>query len=409
MISKPKLTYLLPKILIFSLCFLPISLVLSILVSELILITIIINFLILNYYEKNSREVYKINFLKYFIFFWLLLIVSSLLSESVETSIRTSFFYFRFGFLVLIIKYLLDNEKRFAKYFFLSLGITLLLLSIYTFLQISILKNAVDPNRVSGLFGEELVQGSYIIKTLPIFLGLLYMTDLIKNRNKLLFIGIIIGIFLIIFSGERSNVVSLGILLFFILIFFPLNLNIKIISTITISILIIFLITFFDSVQNRIIKSTMKDMLVDEKIMIFSYGHQSHFLSALKMIKNNSITGIGPRNFRVECKKKDYEYIGKYRCSTHPHNTYLEIFAETGIFGFIVIFVLFLYIFKNLIKILMKNNKSKYISFFFFNIGIFINIFPFLPSGSFFNNWMSFLYYLPVAFFLYESKKLSIK
>ena len=409
MISNFKLTYLIPKILIFSLCFLPISLVLSIFVSELILITIIINFLILNYYKKDSREIYKINFLKYFIFFWLLLMVSSLLSESIGTSIRTSFFYFRFGFLVLIIKYLLDNEKKFEKYFFLSLGITLLLLSIYTFLQISILKNAVDPNRISGLFGEELVQGSYVIRTLPIFLGLLYMTDIIKNKNKLLFISIFIGIFLIIFSGERASVTSLGILLFFTIIFFPLNLNKKIIFTITISIFIIFLITFFDSVWNRIIKSTMKNMFVNEKIMVFSYGHQSHYLSALKMIKNNFIIGIGPRNFRVECKKKDYEYIGIYKCSTHPHNTYLEIFAETGIFGFIAIFVLFFYILKSLIKLLLKNNKSNYISFFFFNIAIFVNIFPFLPSGSFFNNWMSFLYYLPIAFFLHEGKKLVIK
>jgi O-antigen ligase len=409
MISNFKLTYLIPKILIFLLCFLPISLVLSIFVSELILITIIISFLILNYYKKDSREIYKINFLKYFIFFWLLLMVSSLLSESIDTSIRTSFFYFRFGFLVLIIKYLLDNEKKFAKYFFLSLGITLLLLSFYTFLQISILKNAVDPNRISGLFGEELVQGSYIVRTLPIFLGLLYMTDIIKDKNKLLIISIFIGIFLIIFSGERSSIANLGILLFFTLIFFPINLNKKVIFTITISIFIIFLITFFDSVWNRIIKSTMKNMFVHEKIMVFSHGHQSHFLSALKMIKNNFIIGIGPRNFRVECKKKDYEYIGKYRCSTHPHNTYLEIFTETGIFGFIAIFVLFIYIFKNLIKLLLKNNKTNYISFFFFNIGIFINIFPFLPSGSFFNNWISFLYYLPVAFFLYERKKLAIK
>ena len=409
MISKFKLIYLLPKILVFSLCFLPISLILSIFVSELILIFIIINFLILNYYKKDSREIYKINFLKYFIFFWLLLIVSSLLSESIDTSIRTSFFYFRFGFLVLIIKYLLDNEKKFAKYFFLSLGITLLLLSFYTFLQMSILNNAVDPHRISGLFGEELVQGSYIIRTLPIFLGLLYMTDIIKDKNKLLFISIFIGIFLIIFSGERSNVASLFILLFFTLIFFPLNLNKKITVTITISIFIIFLITFFDSVRFRIIKSTMKDVFVDEKIMLFSYGHQSHYLSALKMIKKNFIIGIGPRNFRVECKKKDYEYIGKYRCSTHPHNTYLEIFTETGIFGFIAIFVLFLYILKSLIKLLLKKNKTNYISFFFFNIAIFINIFPFLPSGSFFNNWMSFLYYLPIAFFLHERKKLVIK
>ena len=404
-----KLEEVLSKLLIFLLCLLPISLVLSIFLSELILIVAIVNFLILNYYKKVSRQIYKINFFKYFIFFWILLMVSSLLSDSIDTSIRTSFFYFRFGFLVLIIKYLLDCEKKFGRYFLFSLGITLLLLSTYSFLQIFILKNAVDPNRISGLFGEELVQGSYIIRMLPIFFGLIYMGEIIKKKNKLLLISIFIGTFLVIFSGERSSIVNLGIFLFFTIIFFPHNFNKKILYTITISIFIIFLITFFDGVRNRVVNSTVKSIFKDNKIMIFSYGHQSHFLSALEMIKKNFIVGIGPRNFRIECQKKDYEFIGEYRCSTHPHNTYLEIFAETGIFGFITIFVLLIYILKNLIKLLLKNNKTNYISFFFFNIGIFINIFPFLPSGSFFNNWMSFLYYLPVAFFLYESKKLAIK
>ncbi len=408
MISKFKLTDILSKILIVLICLLPLSLVLSILICELILIIIIINFLILNYFNKNSREIYKTNFLKFFIPFWLLLIFSSLLSESINTSIRTSFFYFRFGFLVLVIKYLLDHEKKFEKYFFLSCGTTLIVLSIYTLLQIFIFKNALDPNRISGLFGEELVQGSYLIRVLPIFFGLMYMTDIINAKNKVLFITIFVGTFLIIFSGERSSVASLGILLVFTLIFFPINLYKKILSITTISVFIIFLITFFDSVQNRIIKSTMKSIFENNKIMVFSYGHQSHYLSALKMIKNNFFIGVGPRNFRVECQKKDYEYIGKYRCSTHPHNTYIEIFAETGIFGFLAISVLFLYIFNCLIKLIKKNHRTKYISFFFFNIAIFVNIFPFLPTGSFFNNWMSFLYYLPVAFFLYERKKLAI-
>ena len=173
MMFNLKLEEVLSKLLIFLLCLLPISLVLSIFLSELILIVAIVNFLILNYYKKVSRQIYKINFFKYFIFFWILLMVSSLLSDSIDTSIRTSFFYFRFGFLVLIIKYLLDCEKKFGRYFLFSLGITLLLLSIYSFLQIFILKNAVDPNRISGLFGEELVQGSYIIRMLPIFFGLI--------------------------------------------------------------------------------------------------------------------------------------------------------------------------------------------------------------------------------------------
>ena len=48
----------------------------------------------------------------------------------------------------------------------------------------------------------------------------------------------------------------------------------------------------------------------------------------------------------------------------------------------------------------MLNNK-----FFDFQlcliVGILISLWPFSPSGNFFNNWLSIIYYLPVGFILY--------
>ena len=37
-------------------------------------------------------------------------------------------------------------------------------------------------------------------------------------------------------------------------------------------------------------------------------------------------------------------------------------------------------------------------------IGIFANIFPLLPSGNVFNNWLSIVYFLPVGFYIYKLK-----
>ena len=61
-----KLTHTLTQILIFLTCLIPISLVLSIFVTELILIIIIINFLTLNFYDKNSRKIYETSFVIFF-------------------------------------------------------------------------------------------------------------------------------------------------------------------------------------------------------------------------------------------------------------------------------------------------------------------------------------------------------
>ena len=36
---------------------------------------------------------------------------------------------------------------------------------------------------------------------------------------------------------------------------------------------------------------------------------------------------------------------------------------------------------------------------------IFITIWPLAPSGNFFNNWISIVYYFPVGFFLWSIKE----
>lgn len=57
------------------------------------------------------------------------------------------------------------------------------------------------------------------------------------------------------------------------------------------------------------------------------------------MFNDNKILGDGPKNFRNECKKKEYNFSSQ-TCSTHPHNTPLQLLLETGIFSFIIYFIL---------------------------------------------------------------------
>ena len=62
MTSKTNQNLFLINILLFSICFLPISLALSRFISEIILIIITISFLILNFENKDSRKYYKKSF-----------------------------------------------------------------------------------------------------------------------------------------------------------------------------------------------------------------------------------------------------------------------------------------------------------------------------------------------------------
>ena len=83
--------------------------------------------------------------------------------------------------------------------------------------------------------------------------------------------------------------------------------------------------------------------------------------------------------------------------------------AETGIIGFILIFALFLVIslalLKNCLNIfcnkmqLFSNHKICLLIFYF------TSLFPIAPSGNFFGNWLSAIYYIPAGFLIYLNKE----
>ena len=95
-------------------------------------------------------------------------------------------------------------------------------------------------------------------------------------------------------------------------------------------------------------------------------------------------------------------------CSTHPHNTYIQILSEIGIFGFFLILFVFLSTLIRNIYIIFKRVKSNSDrSYFFINLSIIINLMPFIPSGSFFNNWICLMMFFSLGFWLYIKDKLS--
>ena len=80
---------------------------------------------------------------------------------------------------------------------------------------------------------------------------------------------------------------------------------------------------------------------------VFSVMHFNHYLSAIEIFKDNKLFGIGPKNYRKICKNEKY-YLNEFSCSTHPHNYFIQILAETGLIGlflFSIIYLSFLYLF----------------------------------------------------------------
>lgn len=146
-------------------------------------------------------------------------------------------------------------------------------------------------------------------------------------------------------------------------------------------------------------------------------NHKNLFLLSIEIFKKNPLLGSGPKTFSLASNDINYIYQkdGKEFIvyNVHPHNFYLQALAELGIIGFLFIFSLFIFIILKIINIysnIQLNKKENHRAFYLLIfIGYFINLFPFITSGSLFNNWLSSIMYLSIGFLFFVIEKKNYK
>ena len=161
---------------------------------------------------KNKKYFFNFYFL-FFIFFYFLIIISSTFSDNVFLSFESSLFYFRFGLFSIIFWYLIENNKKILKKLYFILLVSFVVLMVDTFYQYLNDFNLLNmpiiySNRLSSLFGDELILGSYLTRLFPLILALHFFIYKKKiNRKyiifKILFLFSILST--IYLSGERSR------------------------------------------------------------------------------------------------------------------------------------------------------------------------------------------------------------
>ena len=397
------------KFLAFLITIFPIAIISGPLIPELILafVSLSVNFQLI---KDKQLNIYKSKFSFFFLCFWIYLILNALFSDNQLWSIRTSFFYFRYFIFSVSILYLLNLDVLKLKNVFISLVVTFLILILdlgiqYIFGQ-NLLGLTAKDNRFSGIFGDELILGSYLIKFFPLLLALSFLNINYKKKYFFLFLinpSIIFSIFL---TGERTaSILAILFVLISSLIIIK-KFRGKIIYLITIVLLVLSIFHFNSSLKARFIDDTLNYMLdskykqiidknnidknLNEKIYIFSKLHHGHYTSAFKLFLEKPLFGQGVNSFRINCNKFDHEY----KCSTHPHNIMLQILSEIGIIGFIYYLIVIIYF----ISFIFKKNE---LPINILSLGFIIYLFPLSPSGNFFNNWINMIFYFLIGFHLY--------
>ena len=394
--------------------FLPITLITGPFLADLSLSLISLIFLL-------NKKIYldKKYFRNYFFYFFVILnlyfVVSSLLSENPLFSLKSSFFYFRFYIFAIAVWYILDQSEIWLVRFFNILKFSFIILLIDGFVQYFFGKNIIGLEihagpRVSSFFGDELILGSYLSRLLPLLFGLLiyYYKE---NKIKLYIFSSFFLIFsdvLVFLSGERTAFffINLSSILIILLInnFKTFRLATYLIATL----IILFLVNINPSSKNRIVDLTLDQIGVNnEKKYLISEEYEKIYTTGYEIFKENKIFGMGPNMFRKKCKNLELTDKDRYQCTTHPHSTYLQILSETGIFGMIIfvnilLFICFVMIKHFALRVFKKQDYIKDNLTICLIVSVFISIFPFIPSGNFFNNYISIIYFLPVGILLWK-------
>ena len=342
-----------------------------------------------------------------FIIFCLYISIRSTFTSHLPLSLKSSALYIRYLFFVYAFYYLDLYYNSFIRKFFYVFLVTVFILIIDAYIQFSFSKNLfgystelLENNRISGFFKEELVLGGFVVRSCFILVTLALFTNFRYKKITILFL-ILTSIHVAFISGERTSffLSILGLILFCIMSNL-IKFRQKILLFISLIIIITVTLLNFDGTKKRMLSQTLHDVNSAKNILMFTNGHESHFITALNLYKDNKIFGKGSNLFRVLCSNKRY-MINKKSCSTHPHNYYFQILAENGLVGFSFLLLFFL----SLIYLATKHCIYKY----FLNktylkeyevailISLLISFWPIAPNGNFFNSWLSTIIFIQIS------------
>ena len=416
----------------YGLAIFPILLIIGPLVAEIFLLFCIIFSLYSVIKEKNYKY-FNNKFLLFFLLFYLLILLSTFVNFRDFDNSKSSIFYFRIPLFAFSAWYLLDRYKLFNNkilFFYISFLLFLILDSLIQYYTgKNILGNEVVRSRISSFFGEELILGGFVLRIIPFFLLYLVLNNLIGG-NKVNFQYVILtslSCLIVYLSGERTSFFLL-ILFFFTLYFINKFLRKFIIFTMFSFMIFALVIPHFRVSEDfnpaiRMFKKSYDQIIgkgeeqyeehkkkMFNKVYIFSHDHHGHYLLSYRMFKDHPIIGTGVKGFRYLCRNKIYILEKNDVCSTHPHNTYVQILVSTGLLGFTLLIIAFAFVVKELFnnrrKLLSTNHPDiNQVSTSIMLSAIFVNLWPLIPSGNFFNNWLSMIYFYPLAYYFYFNFK----
>ncbi len=332
---------------------------------------------------------------------WLCLVVTPL-AYNIESSATIAFPWIRFILFFAAMRHWVLVEEKPIKFLGACLSVLIIAIAVDTVWQyvhgLSLSNNyAADSGRLTGPFGNVKV-GIYLARMLLPMLGICLFFSLYEMRARLVLFTygalyfFVLGTIAV--TGERvpfaisvlGMLTVLGILLVMEKSMRKICLGL---IAVTLGAVYVMVVTQ-EWVRGRIGHAI--DILMD--FWHSAYGQL--FWMGYEMGREHLLTGIGMKNFRDLCINF-MSTTHVTHCNLHPHNPYLEWFAEAGLVGFIL-FVLFVVLVCRTCIMAIAANAGRYRSVAAFALGsVIVLLFPFVPTQSFFANWPAILFWYALS------------
>ena len=187
----------------------PIFLVTGPFLSDLSVVIIDLTFLFIIFKEKKFFLLNN-KYFKFLMILWIYFSLRSLFADDIFLSFKSSFFYLRFIFLIWAISFFLERNKNlfdnFSKVFLAVICFVILDAIIQYITGTNILGFKIqNPDKLNGLFNDEAILGSYLVRFTPLIFAVMYCYfDTKKYSMFYLFVLSFLG-FVIFISGSRSS------------------------------------------------------------------------------------------------------------------------------------------------------------------------------------------------------------
>ncbi len=393
------------------------------------------------YFRKNLFDIQNKYFFSILISFFFIVLISSYYNyfffDTNKDSVK-SLLYFRFLFLIFIVRALVINNFINLNYFLNICFLMSLFISLDIIVQFLIGKNisgndplefAMGVKYYTGIFGKELIAGGFI--SMFSIIGIFAIFNLFKIKSKIInlslfFLLIMIFLASIILSGNRMPLIMFFCFLLLLSLIYKNKEKFYFFSFAFIAfVLLSFTILNSEILLKRIgsfkvgipnptiiveeLKKTypnlkkyensgipfhsLKEFKTTENYKYYPFftGHLPIYITSIDLFLDKPFIGGGIKSFRNNCN--NIIHLPNRVCENHPHNFILEILNDTGIIGLtlIISFVFYLLINNYRDYKFNKPEKLKISNWVYLAIilSVLIYFFPLKSSGSFFSTFNS--------------------